>query len=120
MERVNIDILRISELKWTEMSEFNSDYHYIDNYGQVSLRRNGIVIMVNKIVQNAGMGCNPKKWQDALHSQGKPFNITVIQVYAPIINVEEAEVDWFYDDLQDLNLIPKKENEKDILLHTGD
>ena len=57
---MNIDILRISELKWTEMSEFNSDYHYIDNYGQVSLRRNGIVIMVNKIVQNAGMGCNPK------------------------------------------------------------
>ena len=61
-----------------------------------------------------------QKWQDAPHSQGKPFNITVIQVYAPIINVEEAEVDWFYDDLQDLNLIPKKENEKDILLHTGD
>ena len=61
------------------------------------------------------------KLQDTLHSQGKPFNITVIQVYAPIFNVEEAEVDWFYDDLQDLNLIPKKkEKEKDILLHTGD
>ena len=56
----------------------------------------------------------------SVRSQGKPFNITVIQVYAPIFNVEEADVDWFYDDLQDLNLIPKKQKEKDILLHTGD
>ena len=77
--------------------------------------------MVNKSVQNAGMGCNLKNyWMPLVHSQGKQFNTTVIQVCAPIINAEEAEADWLYEDLQDLNLIPKKKKKKDILLHTGD
>ena len=119
MERVNIDILGISELKWTGMSKFNSHDHYIYYCGQESLKRNGVALTVKKRVQNAVLWSNLKNNRMiSTHFQGKPFNITVIQVYAPIFNVEEAEVDWFYDDLQDLNLIPKKE--KDILLHTGD
>ena len=102
MARVNIDILGISELKWTGMREFNSDDHYIYYCGQESLRRNGVAIMVNKRVQNAVLGCNLKN--DRLISvrfQGKPFNITVIQVYAPTSNAEEAEVECFYRELQD-------------------
>ena len=110
MERVNIDILGISELKWTGMGEFNSDDHYIYYCGQESLRRNGVAIIVNKRVQNAVLGCNLK--HDRMISvsfQGKPFNITVIQVYAPTSNTEEAEVEQFYEDLQDfLELTPKK------------
>ena len=98
MARVNIDILRISELKWTRMGEFNSDDHYYIYYcGQESLRRNGVAITVNKKVQNAVLGCNLKN--DIMTSvclQGKPFNITVIQVYVPTSNAEEAEVEWFY------------------------
>ena len=84
MARMNIDILGISELKWTEMGEFNSDDHYIYYSGQESLRRNGVAIMVNKRVQNAVLGYNLKN--DRMISvcfQGKPFNITAIQVYAP-------------------------------------
>ena len=84
MARVNINILGISELKWTGMGEFNSDNHYIYNCGQESLRRNGVAIIVNKLFQNAVLGCNLKN--DRMISvcfQGKPFNITVIQVYAP-------------------------------------
>ena len=103
MARVNIDILGISKLKWTGMNEFNSDDHYIYYCWQESLRRNGVAIMVNKRVQNAVLGCNLKN--DRLISvrfQGKPFNITVIQVYTPTSNAEEAEVEWFYEDLQDL------------------
>ena len=103
MARVNIDILGIRELKWTGMGEFNSDNHYIYYSGQESLRRNGVALTVNKKVQNAILGCNLKN--DRMISicfQGKPFNITVIQVYAPINNAEEAEVEWFYEDLQDL------------------
>ena len=99
MARVNINILRISELKWNGMGEFNSDDHYIFYVGQESLRRNGVAIMVNKRVQNAVLGCNLKN--DRIISvsfQGKPFNITVIQVYAPTSNTEEAEVEWFYED----------------------
>ena len=84
MARVNIDILRISELKWTGMDEFNSDDHYICYCGQESLRRNGVAIIVNKIIQNAVLGCNPKNDRMiSIHFQGKPFNITVIQTYAP-------------------------------------
>ena len=103
MARVNVDILGISELKWTGMGEFNSDDHCIYYYGQESLRRNGVAIMVNKRIRNAVLGCNLKN--DRMISvclQGKPFNITVIQVYAPTSNTEEAEVERFYEDLQDL------------------
>ena len=100
MTRVNIDILRISELKWTRIGEFNSDDHYIYYCGQESLRRNGIAIIVNKTVQNAVLGYNPKNNRMiSFHFQGKPFNITVIQVYAPTTNAEEAEVERFYEDL---------------------
>ena len=111
MTRVNIDILGISELKWTGMGEFNSDDHYIYYCGQESLRRNGVALTVNKRVRNAVLGCNLKN--DRMISvcfQGKPFNITVIQVYAPTSNAEEAEVEQFYEDLQDfLELTPNKD-----------
>ena len=103
MARVNIDILEINGLKWTGMGEFNSDDHYIYYCGQESLRRNGVAIMVNKRVQNAVLGCNLKNNRMiSVHFQGKSFNITVIQVYAPTSNAEEAEVERFYEDLQDL------------------
>ena len=118
MTRVNIDILGITELKWTGMGEFNSDDHYIYYCGQESLRRNGVAIMVNKRVQNAVVGCNLKNDRMiSVHFQGKAFNITVIQVYALTSNTEEAEVEQFYEDLQDLlELIPKK----DVLFIIGD
>ena len=105
MARVNINILGIRELKWTwtGMGEFNSDDHYIYYCGQESLRRNGVAIMVHKRVQNAVPGCNLKNNRMiSVRFQGKPFNTTVIQVYAPTSNAEEAEVEWFYEDLQDL------------------
>ena len=93
MTRVNVDILGISKLKWTGMGEFNSDDHYIYYCGQESLRRNGVAIMVNRRVQNAVLGCNLiNDRMISVHFQGKPFNITVIQVYAPNSNAEEAEV----------------------------
>ena len=116
MARVNIDILGINELKWTGMGEFNSDDHYIYYCGQESFRRNGVAIMVNKRVLNAVLGCNLKNDRMiSVRFQGKPFNITVIQVYAPTSNAEEAE--WFYEDLQDLlELTPKK----DVLFIIGD
>ena len=94
MARVNVDILGISELRWTGMKELNSDDHYINYCGQKSLRRNGVAIIVNKRVQNAVLGYNLKN--DRMISvcfQGKPFNITVIQVYALTGNNEEAEVE---------------------------
>ena len=107
---MDVDILGISKLKWTGMDELNSDDHYIYNYGQESLRRNGVAIRVNKRVQNAVLGCNFKN--DRMISvcfQGKPFNITIIPAYASISNAEEAEVEWFYKDLQDLlELTPPK------------
>ena len=82
--------------------EFNSDNHYIYYCGQESLRRNGVAIIVNKRVRNAVLGCSLKNDRIiSVRLQGKPFNITVIQVYAPT-NAEEAEVEWFYEDLQDL------------------
>ena len=110
MARVNVDILGISELKRTGMGEFNSDDHYIYYCGQESLRRNGVAIMVNKRVQNAVLGCNLKNDRMiSVRFQCKAFNITVIQVYAPTSNTEEAEVERFYKDLQDLlELTPKK------------
>ena len=103
MARVNVDILGISELKWSGMGEFNSDDHYIYYCRQESLRRNEVAIMVNKRVQNAVLKCNLKNDRMiSVHFQGKLFNITVIQVYAPTSNAEEAEVKQFYEDLQDL------------------
>ena len=117
MARVNVNFLGISELKWTGMGEFNSDDHYIYYCGQESLRRNGVAIIVNKRVRNAVLGCSLKNRMISVHLQGKPFNITVIQVYAPTSNAEEAEVEWFYEDLQDLlELTPKK----DVLFIIGD
>ena len=102
MARVNVNILGISKLKWTGMGEFNSDDHYIYYYGQESLRRNGVAIMVNQRVQNAVFGCNFKNDRMiSVHFQSKPFNITVIQIYAPTSNAEEAEVEKFYEALQD-------------------
>ena len=111
MARVNIDILGISELKWTGMGEFNSDDHHIYYCGHKSLGKNRIAIIVNKRVQNAVLGCNLKNDRMIFVCfQGKPFNITVIQVYAVAINAEETEVEWFYEDLQDfLELTPKKD-----------
>ena len=93
------------------MGEFNSDDHYIYYCGLESLRRNGVAIMVNKRVWNAVLGCNLKNHRMiSVCFQGKPFNITVIQVCAPTSNTEEAEVEWFYEDLQDLlELTPKKD-----------
>ena len=100
MARVNIDILGINELKWTGMGEFNLDDHYIYYYGQESLRRHGVAIIVKKRVRNAVLGCNLKNHRMiSVCFQGKPFNIMVIQVYAPTSNAEEAEVEWFYEDL---------------------
>ena len=111
MARVNIDILGMSELRWTGMGEVNSDYHYIYYCGDEPLRRNGVAIIVNKRFQNAVFGCNLKNDRViSVRFQGKPFNITVIQVYAPTSNTEEAEVEQFYEDLQDLlELTPKKD-----------
>ena len=118
MARLNVDILGISELKWTGMGEFNSDDHYIYYCWQESLRRNGVAIMVNKGVQNAVLGCNLKNDRMiSVHFQGKPFNITVIEAYAPTSNSEDAEVERFYEDLQDLlELTPQK----DVLFIIGD
>ena len=100
MARVNIDILGISELKCTGMGKFNSDDHYIYYCGQESLRRNGVAFMINKRVRNAVLGCNLKNDRMiSVRFQGKPFNIMVIQVYAPTNNAEEAKTEWFYEDL---------------------
>ena len=92
MARVNINILGISELKWTRMGELNSDDHYIYYCGQESIRRNAVAIIVNKSIQNAVLGCNLKNDRMiSVHFQGKPFNITVIQVYALISDAKEVE-----------------------------
>ena len=111
MTRVNINILGIRELRWTGMGEFNSDDHYIYYCWQESLRRNGVAIRVTKSIQNAVLGCNLKNERMiSVCFQGKPFSITVIKVYALTSNAEEAEVEQFYEDLQDLlELIPKKD-----------
>ena len=115
LTRVNVNILGISELKWTRMGEFSSDDHYIYYCGQGSLGRNRVAITVNKRVQNAVLGYSLKK--DTMISvcfQGKPFNIMVIQVHAPTSNTEEVEVELFYEDLLELTL------KKDVLFNIGD
>ena len=117
MARENIDILGISELKWTRMADFNSDVHFIYYCGQESLRRSGVALKVNERVWNAVLGCNLKNdIMISVHFHGKPFSITVIQVYAPSTNAKEAEVEWFYEDLQDLLELTTK---KDVLFVTG-
>ena len=117
MARVNVDILGISELR-TGMGEFNSDDHYIYYCRQESLRRNGLAIMVNKRVRNTVLGCNLKNDRMiSVRFQGKPFNIMVIPADAPTSNTEEAKVERFYEDRQDLlELTPKK----DVLFIIGD
>ena len=118
MARVNVNILGIRELRWTGMGEFNLDDYYIYYCGQESLRRKGVAVMVNKRVQNAVLGCNLKNNRMiSVCFQSKPFNITVIQAYAPASKAEEAEVERFYEDLKDLlELTPKK----DALFIIGD
>ena len=118
MARVHVDILGISKLKWTGMGTFNSDDHYIYYCGQESLRGNGVARRVNRRVRNAALGCVLKNERMiSVRFQGKPFNTTVIQVYAPTCNAEEAEGERFYEDLQDLlELTPKK----DVLFIIGD
>ena len=118
MARVNVDILGIRELKWTGMGEFNSDDHYIYYCGKESLRRNGVAIMVNKRVRNAVLGCNLKiDRMISVRLQGKPLNIMVIQVYVPTSNAAEAEVERFYEDLQDILELTAK---KHVLFIIGD
>ena len=107
MAKVNTDILGISELKQTGTGEFNSNNHYIYYCGQESLRRNGVAIIVNKRVQNAVLRCNLKNDRMiSVHFQGKLFNITVIQVYAPTSNADEAEIEQFYEDLPEEAVSP--------------
>ena len=110
MAGANIDVLGISEPNCVGMGEFNSDDGYIYYREQESHRRKEVAIIINKRVWNAVLGCNLKNDRmNLVHFQGKPFNITVIQVYALTTNTEEAEVEWFYEDLQDLwELTPKK------------
>ena len=104
-------MLRINELKWTGMGEFNSDDHYIYYCGQESHRRNGVALIVNRRVQNAVLGCTLKNNGSLFVSKANHSIITVIQVYAPTTNIEEDEVKWFSEDLQDpLELTPKKKN----------
>ena len=109
MARVTVNILGSSKLKWTGVGEFNSDDHYIYYCGQESLIRNGVAIIVNKRVQNAVLGCSHKNDRMIpVYFQGKQFNITVTEVYAPTTNAKEDEVEWFYEDLQDvLELTPQ-------------
>ena len=116
MARVNIDILGISELRWAGMGEFNSDDHYIYYCGQESLRRNGVALIVKSPRCSAWVQSQRSR-MISVHFQGNSFNITVIQVYAPTSNAEEAEVEWFYENLQDLlGLTPKI----DVLFIIGD
>ena len=116
MARVNVNILGISELKWTGMCEFNSNDHYIYYCGQESLRRNGVAIMVNQRVQNAVLGCNLKNNRMiSVRFQGKPFNITVTQAYATASNTEEPEIERFYEDLQDLLKLTLKRDVRFII-----
>ena len=117
MARVNVDILGISKLKWKGMGEFNSDDHYIYYCRQESLRRNGVAIMVNKSPKCSTWMQSPNYRMISVHLQGKPFHITVIQVYAPTSKAEEAEVQQFYEDLQDLLELTPKE---DVLFIIGD
>ena len=116
MARVNFDIFGISELKWTWMGEFNSFEHYIYYCGQESLRRNGVAIIVNKRVQNAVLGRNLKNDKMiSVRFQVKPLNFMVIQVYPRNSNTEEVEVEWFYEDLQDLLELTSKRDIRFII-----
>ena len=116
--RLNIDFLTTNELKWMGTGKFNSDDHYIYYCGQESLNRNGVVLIANKRVQNAVLECNLKNERMILSCfQSKPFNIRVIQVCAPTTNDKEAEVEWFYEDLQDLLELTAK---KGVLFIIGD
>ena len=121
MARVNVNISGISKQKWTGMGEFNSDDHYIYYCGQESLRRNGIAIIMKKESKSVVLGCSLKNYRMiSVCFQGKPFNITIIHVYAPTSNDEEAEVEDFSEvcrDLQDLLELPPK---KDVIFITGD
>ena len=118
MTRLNVNLLGISELKWTGMGENNSDDHYIYPCGQESLRRNGVAKIGNKRFQNAVLGCNLKNDRIILVCfQGKPFNIIIIQTYALTTNAEEAKVDEFCEDIQDLL---KRTAKKEILFVIGD
>ena len=118
MARENINTLGISELKWTGIGEFNSDDHYIYYCEQDSLRRNGVAIIINRRLWSAVLGCSLKNYRMiSVHFQGRPFSITVIQVYAPTSNAEEAEVEQFYEDLQYLLELTHK---KDVLFLIGD
>uniref|UniRef100_A0A670IUS3 Endonuclease/exonuclease/phosphatase domain-containing protein n=1 Tax=Podarcis muralis TaxID=64176 RepID=A0A670IUS3_PODMU len=118
MARINIDILGISELKWTGMGEFSSDDCHIYYCGQETRKRNGVALIVNKRVAKAVLGCNLKNDRMiSIRIQGRPFNITVIQVYAPTTGAEETEIDQFYEDLEDLIEVTPK---KDFLLIIGD
>ena len=106
MARVNINILGISELKWTRMGEFNSDDHYIYYRRWESLWRSGVALIVNKRIQNAVLGCNLKNDRMiSVHFQGKPFDFIIIQICAPTTDAEEAGFHRFYEDL--LELTPK-------------
>ena len=117
MVRININILGISKLNWMGMGEFNSDDHYIYYCGQESHRRNGVALIINKRVQNTVLEYNPKNARMiSVPFQGKPFNITVIQVYASTTNAKEAEVDQSYEDLEDLLELTHK---NDILFIIG-
>ena len=115
MPRANINILGFNELKWTGKGKLSSDDHYIYYCGQESFRRNEVALILNKRAQNAVLGYNLKNDRViSVCSQGKSFNITVIQVYAPTSNAEEAEVKWFYEDIQDLPPV------KDVIFIIGD
>ena len=117
MARVNINILGISELKWIGMGKFHSDDHYIYYCGQESLRKNGVALTVNKSLKHSAWVQSQNDRMISACFQGKPFNITVIQVYAPTTKAKEAEIEWFYEDLQDLlELKPKM----DVLFIIGD
>ena len=118
LRRVNIDILGVNELKWTGMGKFNFDNYHIYYSGQESHRRNGVALIVNKRVGKAVLGYNLKNDRMmSIRIQGRPFNITIIQVYAPTSIAEETEIEQFYEDLQHLlELTPKK----DVLLILGD
>ena len=120
MVRININILGISELIWTGIGEFNSDDHYIYYFGQTSLRRNGVALTMNKKVWNAVLGCNLKNDRMiSVRFQGKPFNITVIQIYAPTTDGKEAEVEQFYEDREDLLELTAKKDMSYSSLGTG-
>ena len=108
MARMNINILEISEIKWTGMGEFKADDHQIYYSGQESMRRNGVALIVKKRVLDAVLECNLKNDRMiSVHFQGKPYNIRIIQVYAVTTGAEEAEVNWFYEDF--LELTPQKD-----------